>query len=196
MARSPVVVRPPTEEDLTDLLALWEELRQRTGRGVAVAPIPSEDLLRERLADALGSSTFRGVVAEVDGQLAGMATFEVRPLGPLVDTPVVQVDYLHVREGFRRRGVGRALMASASSFAEDAGAEHLTVNVLPQLRDANRFYARLGFTPLVVRRVASVATLRRRLGSEPTPAAERAGRLARRRIVLRARATRAEAHVL
>jgi hypothetical protein len=41
------------------------------------------------------------------------------------------------------------------------------VNVPPAARDVNRFYARIGFAPMVVRRSAPVAQLRRRLGVEP-----------------------------
>ena len=79
--------------------------------------------------------------------------------------------------------------SAATAYAEEIGSEHVAVNVLPQVREANRFYAKIGFTPLVVRRVASVATLRRSLGLEPADHGRRAGMLARRRSALRARAT-------
>ena len=86
-------------------------------------------------------------------------------MGPFVEAPVVQIDYLHVRPAFHRRGVGRALVAAAAAFCDEIGAEHVVVNVFPQVREANRFYAKLGFSPLVVRRVAPVSsTLRRTLG--------------------------------
>jgi hypothetical protein len=39
------------------------------------------------------------------------------------------------------------------------------VGVAPNGRDANRFFARLGFAPLVMRRIAPVAALRRALVS-------------------------------
>ncbi len=41
------------------------------------------------------------------------------------------------------------------------------VNVPPTARDVNRFYARIGFAPLVVRRTAPIGHLRRKLGVEP-----------------------------
>lgn len=190
MPRANVLVRPPTSDDLSVLLEMWEELRSASGRNGPLAPAPSEQRLRARLAATADEPGFRGVVAELDGAVVGMATFQVRPLGPFVDAPVVMIDYLHVRSGFERKGVARALMAAAASFADEQGAEHVSVHVLPQLREANRFYARMGFAPIVVRRVASVATLRRRLGTDPDSLSERAGRVARRRLVLRARSTR------
>jgi hypothetical protein len=51
-------------------------------------------------------------------------------------------------------------------FADEVGAGDVVVNVPPNARDVNRFYARLGFAPLVVRRSAPVGHLRRKLGVE------------------------------
>ena len=53
-------------------------------------------------------------------------------------------------------------------YAEDIGAEQVTVSVSPLSREANRFYAQLGLTPLSVRRVAPAAALRRRLATIDT----------------------------
>jgi hypothetical protein len=80
-------------------------------------------------------------------------------------------------------------VAAAAAYADELGSEHVAVNVLPHVREDNRFYAKIGFTPLVVRRVASVATLRRSLGLEATVRSSRAGLLARRRSAVRTRAT-------
>ena len=59
----------------------------------------------------------------------------------------------------------------------------------PTLREPNRFYARLGFSPVVVRRMAPVGVLRRRLadGGHPVAALEE---LTRRRLIARPRLTR------
>jgi hypothetical protein len=58
-------------------------------------------------------------------------------------------------------------MAAAADFATERHIDHVAVSVYPSLRDASRFYARLGFAPVAVRRIAPVAVLRRRLGGEP-----------------------------
>src|SRR5664280_834960 len=62
-------------------------------------------------------------------------------------------------------GAGGALVAAAAAYAGEIGRDQIMVNVLPGARDVHRFYARLGFAPLVVRRVTSIAALRRRLGA-------------------------------
>jgi GNAT superfamily N-acetyltransferase len=177
--------RAPREEDEAEILQMWEELREASGRQGPLAPLPSSELLHARLTALSADPTCRLIVAEGDGALAGMACLAARPLGPFVEAPVLQIDYLHIRPGQRGRGVGRALVAAAASFADELGLEHVSVSVFPHLREANRFYARLGFSPLVVRRVATTSTVRRRLGLEPTSG--RLSVLARRRSV-RARA--------
>jgi hypothetical protein len=80
-----------------------------------------------------------------------------------MELPAVQLTHLVVAEGQRRRGVGRALLSGAVTWAEEVGADEIVASVLPSLREANRFYARLGFAPLVMRRVVPVSTLRRNL---------------------------------
>jgi len=190
--RGHVVVRAPRADDIDAVLEMWDELRSGSGRGGPLAPTPDEAMLRRMLADVAADDSHRAVVAEVDGTVVGMAVFIARPMGPFVEAVVVQIDYLHVRMAYHRRGVGRALVAAAAAFCEEIGAEHVVVNVFPQVREANRFYAKLGFSPLVVRRVAAVSTLRRTLAIDSAEQGRRAGVLARRRTALGR--TRARAH--
>jgi N-acetylglutamate synthase-like GNAT family acetyltransferase len=117
-----------------------------------------------RLAEAIVSDHCRVVVALADDQVAGMAVLrEARP-DPLSEHRVVQVSHFIVASGKRRRGVGHALLAAATEFAEERQIEHVAAGVYPSLRDVSRFYARLGFAPVMVHRVAPVSVLRRRLG--------------------------------
>jgi hypothetical protein len=59
--------------------------------------------------------------------------------------------------------------------------------VLPHLRETQRFYARLGFGPVVVRRSVPVSMLRRRLAGDAR-ATQVDNVLARRRTLRRVRA--------
>ena len=190
MSRGHVVVRAPRPDDTDAVLEMWDELRGQSGRGGPLAPPASETTLRRLLAEVAADDSYRAVVAEVDDIVVGMACFIGRPMGPFVEATVVQIDYLHVRPAYHRRGAGRALVAAAAAFCEEIGAEHVVVNVFPQVREANRFYAKLGFSPMVVRRVAAVSTLRRTLALDGAEHDRRAGILARRRTAL-ARTSRA-----
>jgi len=162
--RTPVSTRPATVADVPLLVGLWGELRHVGARSErAVNPMSVPDI-SARLAEAIVSDDCRVIVATADDQVAGMAVLrEMRP-DPLSVHRVVQVSHVVVASGKRRRGVGHALMAAASDFAEERQIEHVAAGVYPSLRDVSRFYARLGFAPVMVHRVAPVAVLRRRLG--------------------------------
>jgi GNAT superfamily N-acetyltransferase len=182
------VVREATVDDTPALLAMWSELRDMGGRIERLMPGPDAEGLRERLAWVATDPSSRVLVAIVDdAEVAGMTLLTEAPYAPLFDQRAVHTHYLHVRDGFRRRGVGKALLAAAVAFAEEVGAEHVMTSVLPQMRETQRFYARLGFSPVVVRRSAPVSVLRRRLApSGATSVTDNL--LARRRSLRRVRA--------
>ena len=148
MTRPAVVVREATADDTPALLAMWSELRDMGGRIERLMPGPDAEGLRERLAWVATDPSSRALVAVVDDdEVAGMTLLTESPYAPLFEQRAVHAHYLHVRDGFRRRGVGKALLAAAVAFAEEVGAEHVMTSVLPQMRETQRFYARLGLQP-------------------------------------------------
>lgn len=182
MPRPQVLTRIATASDVPVLAELWRELRQLGGRAErAVNPVAVSDVA-ERLLDAVAAADCRVVLACVDGAPAGMAVLRAVQPDPLSDSRVVQVSHVVVDHTHRRRGIGHALVAAAADYADELGVEHVSAGLYPSLRDASRFYARLGFAPVLVQRVAPVQVLRRRLGSESTM---RVDDLVRRRTKLR-----------
>lgn len=99
----------------------------------------------------------------IEDVIVGMAVLSIDEVSSTVAVPGVHVTNLIVAAGHRRRGIGRALLAAAVRYAESHGVDHLAVAVLSEDRETHRYLARLGFAPLVVRRVAPVAAVRRAL---------------------------------
>jgi GNAT superfamily N-acetyltransferase len=173
MVRSGVHVRPAAEADLPALLAFGAELRDSLlpapdgGPRLRCTPATAQSLLEMRYREALDDPD-RHLVVAVDGQgePIGMALLTMASANPLVDVPAVHLSHAVVADRHKRRGAGKALVAAAAAFADERGIEQLVVSVHPGARDANRFFARLGFAPLAVRRVAPVGVVRRRL-SDP-----------------------------
>lgn len=167
MTRSAVSVRDAVTADLpvlVDLATRLRELSHESGQRADRAPSPVAVAgVEERLAACLRRPESRVIVAEMDDTVVGMAVLSVSRIGQLLETPAAQLSHLVVADRYRKRGVGRALVAVAVAWAEEIGADEVVVNVYPSLREGNRFYARLGFAPLVVRRVAPTVALRRRL---------------------------------
>lgn len=171
MALSSVRVRPATADDLPALLAFNDELRDQllpadgTSRSRTMPPRPA---LEFRYLEAIADPARHLVIAVGGGdgepeEPLGMALFTVASANALLDLPAVHMSHAVVADRHKRRGAGKALVAAAAAFAEEQGIEQLVASVHPGSRDANRFFARLGFAPLAVRRVAPVALVRRRL---------------------------------
>lgn len=179
MARPLVEVRDAGPDDVPDLVGLWAELRAEAngGRSAIAGPVSPKVRLEEALADP----AIRLLLATLAGQPAGMAVLTEAAATPLAETRAVHLNYVVVHRRARRRGVGRALVAAAAAYAEEVGASHVMVSVYPALREANRFYARLGFAPFVVRRAAPAAALRRKLSPDPRPARINGTTLSQRR---------------
>ena len=187
LARALVTVREATPEDLPKLIMLWGELRTSRHPGErSLAPAPEPQLLA-KLTELQQDPQVQVIVAVREDTVLGMACYACGPRGPLGGGLAVHVHYLHVREGARRRGVGHALLGAVTSYAEACGAEHVVVSTPPQLRETSRFYARLGFDPVVLRRACSVPALRRRLALDHPALEGRDGLVddlvARRRLV-------------
>jgi len=175
MARLLVQVRDAKPEDIDALLVFAEQVLDS---GDVNARSPMARLaegamghqLRERYARLLADCEHRVVLAESDGgTTVGVAVFSLDIISALLTVPVVYVSHVIVPGLERDRAVGRAIIDAAATFAEEIGAEHVIVGLSPGGRESNRFFARLGFTPLTMRRIASVPALRRSLTDHPVP---------------------------
>jgi ribosomal protein S18 acetylase RimI-like enzyme len=185
MVRGTVTTRRAEPADLPVILELWNELRASSGRASQAASRELPPNVEGRLRGLLGDRGSAVLLALDDDRPVGMAVLTTMSLGPLTDARVAHLTHLVVSRSHRHHGVGKALVAAAAEQAEDLGVDDLVASVYPSLREANRFFARLGFAPLSVRRVAAVAPLLRRLGrTEPRLSMRR---LARRPTVRRVR---------
>jgi len=161
-------VRPAAVADLPALLSLGDQLLAvDLGGRVRGAPAAARASQEQRYLEAIDDLD-RHLVVVVDerDEVIAMAMLTVSSVNALVDMPAAHLTHSVVSDGHKKRGAGKALVAAAASFAEQRGLDQLVVSVHPGSRDANRFFARLGFAPLVVRRVAPLAVVRRRLAQD------------------------------
>lgn len=190
MSRSAVSLRTAVHADAQALAVLWADVLRRADHQEQV------DDLEQVIADAAADPRSRLVVADYDGEPAGAVLLKVSTRSALNLEPTLQIISPHVFETFRRRGVGRALMECAVSFAEELGIDHLTTATAAGSRDANRFMARLALGPLATARVAPTAAVRAKLEARRPSTSSTGGRqvtrvLAARRSQRRAQASRA-----
>jgi GNAT superfamily N-acetyltransferase len=162
-----VDVRQARPDDTEDLLVLWVQARAELGGAGRPLLGPAPELIRPRLVDALTRrDDLHILLARWEGRPAGFAIVRIGQLMPVLEGDCVQLEHLFVTAALRRHGVARALLAGVATLAERSGADQILSGAPPSAREMHRFLARLGFTPLVLRRVASTATLRRRLAGE------------------------------
>lgn len=163
MRRNGIHVRPATPDDAPVLTRFADQVRSLPAGTRHGRPPASAEVLDRY--EALLTNPARRVVLAVDDAdtVLGMAVLTLDVAGELLDVPVVRVSHLVVDRAHRRRGAGRALVAAAASYAGELSVEHVSLGAATTDREANRFLARLGFAPVMVRRIAPVAVLSRHL---------------------------------
>ena len=178
-------MRPAVADDVPGLLELAGELREALlaapDAGLRPGTPAARVVLEERLREAVDCPDRRlVVVVDETAVLLGMALLTLGPANALFDAPALHVTHAVVGDRHRRRGAGRALVAAAAAYAEERGVDQLVVSVRAGSRESNRFFARLGFAPLAVRRTAPVGAVRRRLALDDRAAGPPARRRVRR----------------
>jgi GNAT superfamily N-acetyltransferase len=141
-----VHVRPTRPDDLPELEDMWSEIQEAGGR---LARALGRGDSGQRLAALARHSAGRLLVAEIDSELVGMAFVQNQSLVPLIEVGAVHVGFIHVRAAHRGRGIGKGLINGVLDYAAEVGAAEVSVAVDPAMRDANRFFARLGMRPLM-----------------------------------------------
>ena len=187
MGRSLVSLRAAVASDAPLLVELWSDVLRRVGPEDQLADVESV------IAAAADSPSQRIVVAEYDGEVAGVVHLEATTMSAINREPVVVALSPHVLPRFQRHGIGSALMDAAVAWAEELGIGHVATAVAAGSRDANRFMARIALGPYAVLRVASTHAVHSRLSAKRRPAQSSGGRqltqvLAARRSLRRSRA--------
>jgi ribosomal protein S18 acetylase RimI-like enzyme len=132
-----VTVRRAREADLDAMVELFAAVAEE-GRWIAAEPPVDREQRRRRFAEDLGSDHVVSLVADAGGELVGLlnlylAGYGVADLGMLV------------ADGWRRRGVGSALLRAGIDRARQAGAHKIALQVWPHNQAAIALYERFGF---------------------------------------------------
>jgi GNAT superfamily N-acetyltransferase len=132
-------IRPATADDAPLLSTLIHELAQfeRLDHGTVVT---AEHIAR----DGFGPKPrFRALIAEWNGQAAGYALF-FEFYSTFKGQPGLFLEDVFVREQYRQKGIGKALLASVARAALDGGYFCVRWEVLDWNQPAIDFYRKLG----------------------------------------------------
>ena len=183
MNRAMLVLRDAEVADAPALARLWAGVVRRGDVADQLADLESV------IKTAAASAEQRLVVADYDGNLAGAVLLYATTITPINLEPTVQIISPHVAPEYRRRGIGRMLMDSAVSWAEQIGIGHLATGAAFNSREANRFLARMGLGPNATLRLAPTAVVRAKLDAQ-RPALVMPGGRHRSRVVAARRSMR------
>lgn len=174
MSRCALEIRDARPEDVTGLLDLWAH----AGRNEPATPRPVEESTRA-LAQIAADPDERMLVGLLDDKIVAAVHLHRAPLSPLHTETAIHTSYLVVLPEHRRHGYARALLDAALVWAEEKDVTHITAITTSNSRDTNRFLARLGLGTVATIRIASTATMRRKLSPEVTRARDPRGQLGR-----------------
>lgn len=174
--RLAVTLRDAVSSDTTALCEIWSGVIRRADPAQQLAD------LEQVVAQAEERDDTRVLVAEYDGQVVGAVYLRVDTVTPINFEPVLLTVSPHVLPGFRRHGVGRALLDAAVEWAEELGIGYVASAATAGSRDANRFLARLALAPTAMLRVAPTSVVRSKLSARgPARSRSRARVLSARR---------------
>jgi len=133
-----LLIRPATKNDAAVLLAMIRELAVFE-RMPDLVTNREEDLARDGFGE---KPRFRALIAEWSGQVAGYAIFF--DYYSTWSGPGIFLEDLFVRDAFRRRGIGTALLAAVAKVAVEEKCYGIHWSVLDWNENAIELYKAMG----------------------------------------------------
>lgn len=134
---SDVLIREGVSSDIPVVMEMIRELAE-----FEKAPHMVEMNEDRLLTDFLEHQSFKFLIAEVDGKVAGMSLYY--PRFSTWQGRCYYLEDLYVKPAFRNLGIGLALLNATADEARRGGAGRLDWQVLDWNADAVRFYERIG----------------------------------------------------
>ena len=107
--------------------------------------------------ESMGSDDGATFHALIEGKIVGYITVNVRTQASFWKIKKIGgISGLMVEKGYRRRGIGRLLLARARDFFEEKGASYYTVYTAAGNQGALAFYRQSGMSPLYTTMIGQV----------------------------------------
>ena len=149
-------VRPGKRDDAASAARLWvRSASEHTVYDTVYATAPdAEKVMRRFLADLSSSSHSCLFVAERNGEVVGFLSGELRDGSPAFKPKTwATVEDIYVVPDHRSLGIGYALFEECMEWAEQKGANGISLQVAAANTRARKFYEELGFREVSVYQV-------------------------------------------
>lgn len=134
-----ITIRETTEADIAAIFELICLKAEFDGCRESLLSTPEQ--IKEALFGAMRKC--HALIAELDGQPVGLATF-YSMFSTFLAKPGIWLDDLYVKESYRSLGVGKALMQRLALLAHDNGCARIDWLVATENADGQAFYDHLG----------------------------------------------------
>jgi ribosomal protein S18 acetylase RimI-like enzyme len=149
-------IRAGRKDDAAEAARLWmrsAEEHAAHDRIYETAP-GAEKTMRRFLADVANSGYSFLFVAATGDRTVGFISGELRQGSPtFLPRTWASVDDVFVEPDYRNRGMGRALLQSVSDWAQERGADGISLQVAAANARGRKFYEDLGFREISVYQV-------------------------------------------
>ena len=149
-------IRPGRKEDAAEAARLWmRSAEEHTSHDRVYETSPgAEKTMRRFLAEVANSGYSFLFVAVAGDQTVGFISGELRQGSPtFLPKTWASVDDVFVEPEYRNRGMGRALLQSVQFWAQERGADGISLQVAAANSRGRKFYEKLGFREISVYQV-------------------------------------------
>ena len=156
MEEADFTVRPGRRDDATAAAWLWVmSAEEHTLYDAVYTTAPNaEKVMRRFLADLSSSSHSCLFVAEVDEEVVGFLSGELREGSPAFQPKTwAAVEDVYVTPDHRSSGIGHALFEACQEWARERGANGVSLQVAADNTRGRKFYQELGFREVSVYQV-------------------------------------------
>jgi ribosomal protein S18 acetylase RimI-like enzyme len=136
-------------ERIVELKSLLQEHAEKSNPLVWRITKEGKKLLKQKVENDLADSNIHVLLAEADGEIIGYVQGEVTRRSDHVPKIVGQISLMYIVKESRRKGVGRRLMKELCKFFSSNKAEDLTVRYIIGNKEAEGFWRKLGFEPII-----------------------------------------------
>jgi ribosomal protein S18 acetylase RimI-like enzyme len=137
-------------ERIVELRLLSQEHAEKSNALIWRMTEEGKQLIRQKVETDLADSNVLVLLAEADGEIIGYVQGEVTSRSDHMPRIVGQVSLMYVVKQFRRKGVGRHLVKELCKFFDSNKVEDLTVRYIIGNKEAEGFWRKLGFEPIII----------------------------------------------
>jgi GNAT superfamily N-acetyltransferase len=167
-----ISVRKATFSDvkkLTELRLLLQQHCEESNSQIWQMTDEGKALLKRKVQNDFVNESSRIFIAEIKGNIVGFAHGDVSHRTDYLPKNVGSISTVYVDSNFRRKGVGALLIRHLCEFFDSEGVEDVTLRYIIGNEEAERFWGKLGFKPVITTAKIDLKNLEREMPKASTP---------------------------